>query len=396
MGLLDKIFNPAASAEQKIREYFEVLTAYQPAFTSFEGSVYEMELTRSIIHSFASHVSKLKPEVRGSGNDILKRRLQFKPNPYMDTTKYLYRLATILMVENNAFIIPLYDDYGLIRGYYPISPKSAEIIDHKGVLYIRFLVGATHYAIEFDRVGIINQFQYENDFFGENNKPMKPTLNLMHTQNEGLIENVKSGAAIRFMAKLANIIKNDDLEKEREKFREMNLDAENSSGVLIFDQKYEDVKQVFSRPYAIDDKQMQQIKSNAFNYFGTNEKILQNNYSSDEWNAYYEGKIEPFAIQASLVHTNMTFSEREIAHGNEIILTSNRLQYLTNNEKLATVTQLFDRGFLTHNEGREIFNMSPVENGDKYFIRKEYAETTKLDVDDQKDVIEESEEQLEI
>ena len=144
---------------------------------------------------------------------------------------------------------------------------------------------------------------------------------------------------------------------------------------MMFDQKYEDIKQIDSKPFVVDPKQMELIKENVFTYFGTNEAILQNKYTSDQWNAYYEGKIEPFAIEMSLVHTNMTFSEREKAFGNEIIFTANRLQYLSNSEKLNTVTQLFDRGFLTHNQGLEIFNMSPVENGDKRYIRKEYAAT---------------------
>jgi len=119
---------------------------------------------------------------------------------------------------------------------------------------------------------------------------------------------------------------------------------------------------------------MAQIKENVFNYFGTNEKILQNNFTSDEWGAYYEGKIEPFAIEASLVHTNMTFSLHQIAFGNAIMFTANRLQYASNAEKLSIVTQLFDRGFLTHNQGLEVFNMPSIgASGDQRYIRKEYG-----------------------
>ena len=168
---------------------------------------------------------------------------------------------------------------------------------------------------------------------------------------------------------------------------------------MIFDQKYEDVRQIESKPYVVNHEQVEQIKENVFNYFGTNEAILQNKFNSQQWNAYYEGKIEPFAIQLSLVHSNMTFSEREIAFGNHIIFTANRLQYLSNTEKLQTVTQLFDRGFLTQNQGLEIFNMAGIgPEGDKRFIRREYAETNKLDnpieyVEQEGDEANESEEQ---
>ena len=90
-----------------------------------------------------------------------------------------------------------------------------------------------------------------------------------------------------------------------------------------------------------------------------------------------------FAIQLSLVLTAMTFTSEEIAAGASIIATANRLQYASNQTKLNVVTQLFDRGFLTHNQGLEIFNMSPVEDGDKHYIRKEYTEVSNLDaVDD--------------
>ena len=221
----------------------------------------------------------------------------------------------------------------------------------------------------------MNQFQYKSEVFGESNACLRPTMDLIHTQNQGIIEGVKNSASLRFMAKVAQVLKDKDIEAEKKRFISENLSASNNGGVLLFDQKYEDVKQIDSKPFVVNPIQMSQIKENVFNYFGTNENILQNKFNSDEWNAYYEGKIEPFAIEASLVHTNMTFNQREVAFGNQFMFTANRLQYLSNAEKLNTVTQLFDRGFITHNQGLEIFNMSAVEDGDKRYVRKEYALT---------------------
>lgn len=379
MGLLSNIFKKEQQ-EIRINEYFETINGYTPTFTSFEGGLYEMELTRAAIHSFATHVSKLKPEVKGAGNQVLERRLQYQPNPFQDTTKFLYRLATIFLVQNNAFIAPLYDNYGEISGYVPLLPQHTRIVEHKGVAYIIYeFSNGKRGAIELERTGILNQFQYRDDFFGESNTPMRSTLDLLHTQNEGIIEGVKQSATLRFMAKLAHVLKNEDIDKERKRFKESNLSADNDNGVLMFDSKYSEVKQIDSKPFIVDAEQMKQIKENVFTYFGTNEDILQNKFTSDKWNAYYEGKIEPFAIQLSLVMTNMTFTQREIAHNNSILFTANRLQYMSNTEKLNTVTQLFDRGFITHNQGLEIFNMAGIgEDGDKRFIRKEYAESNYL------------------
>src|SRR5699024_1509106 len=92
-----------------------------------------------------------------------------------------------------------------------------------------------------------------------------------------------------------------------------------------------------------------------------------------------EGSIEPFAIQLGLVMTNMTFTDKEIAHGNQIMWTANRLQYASNKTKLEMSTQLLDRGVLTINQVNEIWNLPPVEDGDKRFIRREYVDVENLD-----------------
>ena len=379
MGLFEKI-RQKEKMEQKVSDYFRLMNGYVPIFSSFEGGLYEMELTRAAIHSFATHCSKLKPEIKGSGNQKLERTLQFKPNRIMDAKKYLYRLATVYMTDNTAFVAPLYDNFFEIIGFYPLLTSKCRIVDYDKKRYLRYDFGnGQHGSVELENVGIMNQFQYRDELFGESNACMRPTMDLMNVQNQGIIEGIKNGASIRFLAKLANSLKDKTIAEERKRFIEDNLTVTNNGGVMMYDAKYEDVKVIDSKPFIVNPMQMSQIKENVFTYFGTNEKILQNNFTSDEWNAYYEGKIEPFAIEASLVHTNMVFSEHEVAHGNQIMFTANRLQYLTNSEKLNTVTQLFDRGFMTHNQGLEIFNMSPVENGDKRYIRKEYIETNNLD-----------------
>ena len=233
-------------------------------------------------------------------------------------------------------------------------------------------------AIEFDRVGILTQFQYSDDFFGEDNRALRPTMQLIHANNQGIINGVKNSASIRFLARIANMLSPEDIKKERERFTEDNLSADNQSGMIIYDQKFADVKQVDSKPFTVNAVQMGQINENVFNYFGTSAGIIQNKYTEDEWNAYYEGKIEPFALQLSLVMSNMTFTPREIAHGNAIVFTANRLQYASNQTKLNISTQLFDRGLLNRNGVMDIWNMAHVEGGEKYYIRKEYTEISQL------------------
>lgn len=378
MGIFETIFKRPKN-DLVPNGYFKMLNGYTPVFTNAPESIYEMEITRAAVHNFASFCSKLKPEIAGSAKKHLERTLQFRPNPYQDTTKFIYRIATILAVNNTAFIIPLEDDFGQLTGYYPILPQNCEVLDVGGAPYLRYTFSnGQRAAIEFDRVGVLTQFQYSDDFFGDSNAPLRPTMQLIHSNNQGIINGVKNSAAIRFLAKIANMIDPEDISKERKRFTEENLSADNQSGVIIFDNKFADIKQVDSKPFTANALQMQQINENVFNYFGTSAEILQNKYTEDQWNAYYEGKIEPFALQLSLVMSNMTFTPREIAHGNAITFTANRLQYASNQTKLNISTQLFDRGLLNRDGVMDIWNMSHVEGGEKYYIRKEYAEILQL------------------
>lgn len=380
MGLLEKLF-PQKTAEAQVYAWFQTLGGYTPIYTSFEGGVYEMALTRACIHTFATHVSKLRPVVRGPGASRLDRVLSYRPNPWMDTKKYLYRLATIYMTENTAFIAPVYDDDLMLRinGFYPVLPSQAEVVERAGVPYLRYHFPVGTSVVELDRSGIMTQMQYRDDFFGENNRALRPTMELIHTQNQSIINGVKASGSVRFLAKLAQTLKPADMNAERDRLVRDNL-GDNNGGVMIFDAKYTDVKPIESKPYVVDDKQAASIRESVFDYFGMSAGILHNQYTSDEWSAYYEGKIEPFAIEASLVHTNMTFSQAEIARGKEILFTVNRLQHMTMADKLSTVTQLFDRGMMNMDEGREVFQLPALDTEDskRYYIRRDYAEVNAL------------------
>jgi hypothetical protein len=383
-GLFEKLFPKQIQKQTQstaVQSYFKMLNGYTPSFTTYDGGIYEMELTRAAIDRYATFCSKLKPEIQGGAYKSLEKILQFKPNPWMSTSQFLYRLATILKVNTTAFILPLYaEDQETITGFYPLLPQRTEVIEVNGEPWLRHQFGTGQKAaIELSRVGVLTRFQYKNDFFGDGNTALRPNMALLDTQRQGIIEGVKQSAMLRFLVKLTNTISNENLRKERERFSADNLGSDNTTGILMFDSKYSDVKQIDSKPFIADPEQMKIIQGNVYNYFGTNEKILQNSFDENVWNAYYESEIESFAIQLSLVLTNMLFTEKELAFGNAIIFSSNRLQYASNSTKLSVSQQLFDRGILSTNQVMDIWNMAHVPDGDKRYIRREYAEISKID-----------------
>lgn len=378
MGLFSKIFKGSA-VNMATGGFFETLTGYTPHFHSFSGGIYEAELCRAAIHSIAVQCSKLKIEVQGKAQERLKQKLIYQPNPFQDSTKFLYKLATILETENTAFIVPIYDEVGEIDGLYPVRASDVAVKEYGGEPYLEYTFATgKRAAMEFGKCGMLTKYLYKDDFFAEDNRALRETLNMITMQNQAIEEGVKQSASIRFIAMLAKIFKPEDIEAERKRFIEDNLNMSNNGGVLLGDAKFSSITPIKSEPYVVPDEQAKMIRQNVFDYFQTNENIITSAYNDDEFNAFYENKIEPFALQLSLVLTNMLFSNREKSLGNSIIVTSNRLQQASNTAKLEVVTQLFDRGFITHNQGCEIFNLPTRPDGDKYFIRREYAEVKEM------------------
>ena len=124
-----------------------MLNGYSPTFTSYSGGVYEMDLTRTAINSFATHCSKLKPEIEGSALKRLEKTLQYKPNYFMDTTKFIKRLATYVAVEHTAFIVPIEDENGTLCGWYPLRAERCEVREVNGGIYLRYLLQMASMAL---------------------------------------------------------------------------------------------------------------------------------------------------------------------------------------------------------------------------------------------------------
>lgn len=372
IGLFEKIFKRPKTPV--FDGFWKTFSAYTPTFTSFEGGIYESELVRAVINARATHISKLSVVTQGAAQPKLQTRLKNGPNEWQTWSQYLYRLSTILDVHNTAFIVPVEGIYGETIGFYPLLPTRCELMSVQGDPWLRYQFSdGSRSAIELSRCGIMTKFQYADDFFGEDNNALMPTMDLISIQNQGITEGVKNAATYRFMARVNNFSKTTDLANERKRFTRENLQSD-GGGILLFPNTYSDIKQIEAKPFVVDAEQMAAIKNNAFDYFGINEDVLQNKAYGDTWNAFYEGAIEPFAIQFSDVHTKMAFSERERASGSFIMATANRLQYMSNADKLNVSAQMADRGIMNRDEIREIWNLPPLPNGEgqAYTIRGEY------------------------
>jgi HK97 family phage portal protein len=389
MGLFDFIFRKPK--EKQASTFFETLTSYTPMFTTWSGEIFESELVRAAIDARARHIGKLKVQTIGTAKKPLQLRLKSEPNEFQSWSQFLYRLSTILDIQCTAFIVPICGTMGEIQGIFPILPSNTSLVqDENGNPWIRYrFVTGQIAALPLMEAGILTKFQYKDDFFGTPNTALSDTMSLIDLQNQGVSEAVKNSNTFRFMARVNNFSFAEDLKKERERFTRENFSKEaGGGGLLLFPNTYDDIKQIDYHAYSINPKERELIQTNVFNYFGVNEDVLQNKLLGDSWGAFYEGAIEPFAIQFSDVLSRMLFTKQERNAENRVIATANRMQYMSNKDKLNMIAAFMDRGIFTINESREILNLDPVEGGDIRTVRGEYKNADEVNEDESGNIAE--------
>lgn len=386
MGLIDRIFGRAPK-NAPMERTFQTLTAYSPAFTSWGGQIYESDMVRAAVDAKARHVAKLQYRMEGTARPKLWTVTKSEPNPWYTWPQFLERCSNIYDIENNLFVVPLLDEMGEVTGFFPALPSRCEVVDRAGEPYLKytFLAGQKR-SVPLRRCAVVTKHQLKDDFFGEHNTALDPTMKLVNMVNQGIMEGVKNGATFRFMAQLTGKTFDEDLRKERERFDRNNF-QNGGGGLLLFGNQFTNVQQLKQEGYRVDADQQKLIRENVENYFGVSDKVIRNEATGDELDAFFNGAVEPFAIKLSDALTRMVFTERERNGGNRILFVSNRLQYMNIASKISMAQQLGDRGVLTIDEIRELFNYAPLPDGKGAYtpIRGEYKDVQGSDADAQDD-----------
>lgn len=366
-GLFQIIFG---KGERPAAEFsrFELLNTYQTTFTPFTSNAYQVSTVRSSIDSFARRAAVMCPRHvrRGNGtvvdvNSNLNRILQVQPNPYSTAYKFYYRLATQYKACNNAFIYPVWGSNGALQAMYVVNATTVELLDYQGEMYCRFnFSNGKKYTCPYTDIIHIGSHFNENDIYGENNAPLRTVLETADTFNQSMSKFAELIAQIRGILKVTGVKKGEDLNAQRDKFIKNNMTVENNaSGVIVTDDKYE-YSPLQDKNIPIPTGQLDYVRTEIHNYFGTNEAIVQNKATIEQENTYYDAEIKPFYIQVSQAMTNALFGGKEKGFGNEISCESNRLQYEKTSEKTNAINFLGSIGAITLDQALTTYGFPPI------------------------------------
>lgn len=372
-SLLNMIFGNKKQTNAVTKTEMQLLSGYDAKFTTISLNIYDSKVSRQCIDRIATHCAKLIPKhIQGSiGNNIkgeINFLLQNEPNPIMNTYDFIYRTISMLYTDSNAFVYIAKNKQGFITGFYPVLALNYSLLqDQSNKMYLQFnFVNGKTYTLPYLELIHLRLFYNKNDIFGTNNKVLFTDLESAHTASEGIKNAIKTSNNLKGIIKYDAVLKEKDIKASKDAFVRDFLNLENESGIAALDGKG-DFKEINLKPITLDKEQLERVNYNIFDYFGISEKIVNNSYNSAEWNAFFEGVIEPRAIQMSGAFTNKIFSYQARKDGHKIIFTANRLQYASLDSKINLIKVAGAYGLLTKDDGREILDMAPLggEEGKK-------------------------------
>lgn len=378
MGIINKIKQKLNKSQP---QRITMITERGNGIFAWDGKLYQSDLIRSAIKPHVTAVGKLTAKHIRRYNGKIEvnpepylRFLFEEPNPLMTFQVMMEKVDTQLALNNNAFILIIRDECGIPMEFYPIPAVTAEAIYIDSELHLKFTFanGKTSTFPYSDIIHLRQDFD-SNDVFGTPpGSALTQLMDIVTASDQSIVNAIKNSAIVRWILKYARMMREDDLKDNVQSFVDNYLSIESSTMGAAGVSGEVDIQRVEPKDYVPNASLQKYALTRLHSFFGTNEKIVQSNYTDDEWNAYYEAKIEPIAMQCNGEFTRKIFTRRERGFGNSIEFGESNLTCASLKTKLE-LQAMVDRGALTPNEWRATFNLPPVTGGDEPIRRLDTA-----------------------
>jgi len=360
-------------------------------FNDFGNNINASDVVKICIDRIASHAAKLKPRYVKSldNSSVVEKKgtlaylLKYQPNPLMTPYDFIYRTVTLLYLNNNAFIYPVYDQNTYeLKELWPLKPNSVEAIkDQSGDIFLRFsFIDGRNYTLPYESIIHVRRFYGINDIFGgsgaiSDHSAILKTIKINDSVLQGIDNAIRSSFQIKGLLKINGLLSEKDKKAQKDEFdralKEATLNG--NSSIVPVDLK-SDYVPLNVDPKLVSSETLTFLQKKIITYFGVSESIYDNKYTEDEYNAFYEGTIEGIAIAFSETFSKALLTRNNLENGEQIVFYSERLQYASWNTKVSAIEKLMGLGILSLNESRSLLGLEPIEGGDKRLQSLNYVD----------------------
>ena len=376
MEWFDKLFK----RPPKTRKFAPTMDGFAPLYSQFGTNIYASDVVQQALKCIVDEIKKLNPtHIRYVGNDPtpVKSTVQDvlnEPNPLMTTSEFLEKITWLLLLNYNAFIIPIYRTWtdaetGVERRYYealyPIKPTQVDFIeDGAGRLFVTFMfMNGYTTTIPYDDVihirynYSVNQYMGGNEMGQPDHKALLSTLQLNEDLLQGVAKAMKSSYAVNGIVKYNTLMDDGRMEAA---LRELEGKLQRSeSGFLPIDLKAE-FTPLEHKTALVDKPTLEFIDAKLLRTWGIPVEILNGSANKEIYESFYQRCLEPIVKTYSQAFTKKLFTSREKAFGNRVELYPKDLIFMTVGQTLEMINILSPTGALFENKKRVALGLRPL------------------------------------
>lgn len=350
--------------------FAHMLNSGQPIFSQFGENIYASDIVQSIVDCIVAEMIKLTPKhIRIEGSDKVPvnssvQRVLNNPNSLMTRSDFISKVVWNLFLNYNSIIYPIFEGERLVE-MYPLQPRNVDFLeDESGKLFIKMRFhNSQEFTLPYENIIHVRYKFSFNDFLGgnKNGQPDNSALLKLLSMNENLMEGtlkaMKTSFNINGILKSGSIMDREKTDKMVAEFNEKLKKGD--SGILGVDGK-SDYIAIDKKPQLIDPETLKFIDTRILRMFGVSMPILTGDYTKEQYEAFYQKKIEPLVIAISQAFTKGLFTENERNHGNEIVFLPKELIFMNTTQVLEAMRILGDAGDLYSNEKRLALGLAPL------------------------------------
>lgn len=383
--------------------YAKMLNSGAPIFSQFGDNVYASDIVQSAVDCIVQEMTKVNPchilrrgYDREAVNDSIQQVLN-NPNELMTRSDFMSKIVWNLILNCNSIIYPVYEEVTDNKGnkskkyiaLYPLQPREVKFLeDEAGTLFIRMkFKNGSEWDLPYEEVIHIRYKFSFNDFMGGNakgqpdNEALLKLLQMNHSMLEGTLKAMKASFSTTGFLKSGAYMDKERVEKMVEEFNEQL--KKDGSTIMGIDAK-SDYIPVTKKVQIVDPELIKFIDTRILRNTGVSMAILSGDYTKEQYEAFYQKKLEPIIIAISQAFTKCLFTDRMKQLGHEILYLPRELIFLNTSQVIEAIRIMGDRGSIYENEIRIAFGFvpDPALNGVRMmslnYVNVEYAKDYQL------------------
>jgi HK97 family phage portal protein len=379
LGVFDRIASVFGRDRVTVSKIIDLLNRGNPLI-SVSRDLYNIPEVRTAINFVSEKIASIpmyhvREDYEGNRdivNDSVNYVYTVRTNPKQSPQVYMTHVITRLLLANNVFAFPDWDEStGQLRAKYPLPFTQFEFSrDEDGKTLISFPQW-NHTTFYYD--DIIHYQRFPTLKGGTPTQATGNYVQIVNTLQAQAVKDSESSQRIAALLQTKTALKGPAMKAKLDEFKELFLNSENSTGFGMIGSEFE-VKDLKTDKTPLNKDILESIVSYLYNYFDVSKEIINGTASEIQYQQFIE-RIKPIVWQIEEEDTYKLFSAREIGRNNKIASELLDIEIATLQAKTTFFKEMIFGGVVNRNEvRRRLYMKKGPKELDEYQTSKNFQQ----------------------